>query len=118
MGMANAATRTAIDIAPKMAAIKATTRAIVSAIRYVCGRWPELRGMIVEISAKDATGSSGLAAKDLRRPDVCGTLILTTNVAEVGDRRQLRPTAWAFQRLTSLKSRAPRPDGRHLVVGP
>ena len=38
-----------------------------SAIRYVCGRSPAPRGMIVETSANEATGSSGLAANDRRR---------------------------------------------------
>jgi hypothetical protein len=66
-GMAKAATSTAIGIAPKIAATKATTSATVSAIRYVCERWPAPRGMIDEISAKEATGSSGLAAKDFLR---------------------------------------------------
>ena len=55
--------------------------------------------MIDEISAKDATGSSGLAAKDFRRASVRGALILTTDVAEMGDLGKLSPTAWAFQRL-------------------
>jgi hypothetical protein len=64
--MANAATRTAIGSAPKIAATSATTRAITSAIRYVCGCWPTPRGMIVEISANEATGSSGLTANALR----------------------------------------------------
>jgi hypothetical protein len=40
---------------------------MVNAIRYVWGRRPTPRGMIEEISANEATGSSGLAAKDFRR---------------------------------------------------
>jgi hypothetical protein len=40
---------------------------MVKPIRYVCGRWPAPRGMIDEINANEATGSSGLAAKDFLR---------------------------------------------------
>jgi hypothetical protein len=54
-------------MAPKIAAMTATIRAMVNAIRYVWGRRPAPRGMIEEISANEATGSSGLAAKDFRR---------------------------------------------------
>jgi hypothetical protein len=54
-------------MAPKIAAIRAATRATVNAIRYVCGRRPAPLGIIEEIRANEATGSSGLAAKDFRR---------------------------------------------------
>ena len=51
-----------------MAATSATARAIPKAIRYVCGCRPAApRGMIDEISANEATGSSGLAANECRR---------------------------------------------------
>jgi hypothetical protein len=62
--------------------------------------------MIDEISANEATGSSGLAAKDLPASDIRGALILATDVTEMRDFGELSPTPWAFQLLTSLNLRA------------
>ena len=61
-GHAKAATSTAIGMAPKIAAIRATTgrQSTRSGTSADADRH---RGMIEEIRANEATGSSGLAAK-------------------------------------------------------
>ena len=58
--------------------------------------------MIDEISAKDATGSSGLAANELTASQVVGAQILATDMAEVGDVGELGSTTWTFQRSVLL----------------
>ena len=58
--------------------------------------------MIEEISANDATGSSGLAAKDWRRVGVRRPLVLPADLAEVGDLRELGPATWAFHSVVLL----------------